>query len=101
MHLGRSLEGQTQATIPGKTQLAPAKEPAEELAPAEVPTEEAAPIEEPTEEVAPTKEPTKEASPTEKPTEESTTLKATISEQAGEPDIPHAAWRQGKGRGSP
>ena len=59
----RSLEGQTRATIPRMTQLAPAKvpieetAPMEELAPAEVPTEEAALIQEPTEEVPPWRSP--------------------------------------------
>ena len=44
------LEGQTQATIPVKILLDPAKE----LDPAKVPTEKAAPIEESTEEAPPT-----------------------------------------------
>ena len=61
----RSLEGQTQATIPVKTQLAPTKESAKELSPAEVPTEEPAPAEEPTEEAAPTGVSAKEADPAE------------------------------------
>ena len=74
----RSLEGQTQATIPGKTQPVPTEEPAKELAPSKVPTEE----------VASTEEPTEEAAPTEEPTEEPTTLMATISKPAEEPDIP-------------
>ena len=84
----RSLEGQTWATIPGKTQPAPIEDPAKELAPAEVPTEEAAPIEEPTEEVPPTEEPTKEMASTEEPIGEPTAPKATISKPAGEPDLP-------------
>ena len=100
----RSLERQTQATIPMKIQ----PDPTEELAPAEVPTEEPAPAEEPTEQVAPAEvsaketDPAevsaKEAAPTEEPTEEPTAPTTTISEPAEEPDIPHV-WHEEKGKG--
>ena len=89
-------------------ELAPAKVPTEEAAPAEEPIKEAAPAEEPTKEVAPTEEPTEEAPPTEEPTEkvvpvdepseEPIAPKATISEPAGEPDIP-PVWHEDKGKG--
>ena len=106
----RSLKGWTQATIPRKTQPAPAKDPAEELAPAEVSTEEATPIEElapavvPTKEAAPIEEPIEEVPPIEvptkgmAPTKQLPALKATISEPAGDPDIP-PVWHENKRKG--
>ena len=50
---GRSLEVQTLATIPIKTQLATTKEPTEVAAPNEVSTKEADPTKVPTEVLAP------------------------------------------------
>ena len=112
-----SLGGQTQATIPLKTQPAPRWgacqragrcTPTEEAAPAEEPTEEAAPTEEPTEEAAPTEVSSEEADPTEvtteeeapaeEPAEEPAALTATISDPAEEPDIP-PVWHEEKGKG--
>ena len=78
----RSLEGQTQATIPVKTQLAPIEEPTEEPAPAESSSQEAAPTEVSMEEVHPTEVPTKEAAPTEECTEELAPAEASTEEVA-------------------
>ena len=114
----RSLEVQTQATIPVKTQQAPTEESAKDLAPAKVPTKEAAPTEVPTEVAAPTevsakeadctKVPAKEADPAEEPTEvaapteisaeEPAAPSATISRPAEEPNIPSAQHEE-KGKG--
>ena len=79
----RSLEGQTQSTIPMMTQVAPTEEPTKEPAPAEVSTEEPALTEEPTKELAPAEASMEEVAPMEEPDEEPATLMAMVSGPAG------------------
>ena len=90
----RSLEGQTRATIPRKTQPAPAYVPAKEAAP----TGELALVQVFTKEAVPIEEPTDEMDPMEEPTEEPMATKAPSSEPVGESDI-RPAWHEDKGKG--
>ena len=73
-------KGQTQAPIPVETQAAPPEEPTEETVPAVASMEETAPTEEPDEELA-----------------ASVALASGLTE---EPDVPHAAQGERKGRGT-
>ena len=79
---GRSLEVQTLATIPVKTQLAPTQEPTEVAAPTKISTKEGDPTEVPTEVAAPTEVSTEEADPIEVPTEVLTPTEVSAKEPA-------------------
>ena len=99
----RSLEVQTGATIPMKTQPAPTKEPTKEADSTEVPAEVVAPTEAdhtkvPTKEVESTEIPAEVVAPTEVSAKEPAAPMATISRPAEEPNI-SPAWHEEKGKG--